>query len=182
MKVSANKIATHDIESSYLSSGPKYLLDALNNLLQDDIFKLDPARVKKAVETAERMVAWMEQCKMEATFFQGELLVYLSSARKRETVWSNYHHLRTSEAYVNFWRVLLTEIGPGMTHDPVFFQHISHHIFTQLLQDRFPLPASTDSATLPTMTFEEANAIRYVGGYVCAKLYKKLKKSTVQSQ
>ena len=103
MKVSANKTATHDIESSYLFSDPKYLLDALNSLLQDNSFKLDTARVKRAVETAERMVAWVEQYKVEATFFQGELLRHmnkcicndLSSARKRETVWSNYHRLRT---------------------------------------------------------------------------------------
>ena len=61
---------------------------------------------------------------------------------------------------------------------PFFFQHVSHYIFTTLLKETFPLPSPESSVPSISLTFEEANALRYVAGYVCAKLYKKLKKSS----
>ena len=57
-----------------------------------------------------------------------------------------------------------------------FSMHVSHHIFTSLLKDTFPLPEDSSAGTRSDfLSFEDKNAIRYVAGSVCTKLYKKLK-------
>ena len=85
-------------------------------------------------------------------------------------MWGRYHRLRTSPEYIGFWKTLLTLVGPGATYDPMFFQHISHHIFKDLIAKTFPLPDQSDSTDkFVALTYEEENALRYVAGYVCVK-------------
>lgn len=81
-------------------------------------------------------------------------------------------------------KVFLTVVGCKTTEDPVFSQHISHNIFVQSMKETFPLPDSCgiSETYYKSLALEEINAIRYVAGYVCSKLYKKLKKSSAANK
>lgn len=159
-------------------------MSAINHMLEDPAFKLDTARVREAVAVAEKVRTWMSSNETEARFFEKQLANHMekcflggvSKTSTREKVWGHYHKLRCSDAYKSFWKTLLTIIGCETVDDPIFYQHISHHIFKNALKDAFPLPSSTHEDT-PSLSYDEENIIRYVAGYVCNKLFKKLKKS-----
>ena len=52
-------------------------------------------------------------------------------------------------------------------------------MFKTLLKDTFsPSDSPAAASDSSSLSFEKANSIRYVAGYVYSKLYKKLKKST----
>jgi hypothetical protein len=166
----------------------KYLLHALNDLLGDASFKRETDRLKAVVEVGGKVKKWVEENNKEAGYFQQQLLRNMrkcfgrgvNTVSKREWVWGDYHKLRASKSYKHFWSVFLSVAGCGTSIDPAFFQHISHHIFTRLLKETFPIQETTycSSSESDLLTFEEKNAIRYVSGYVCSKVYKKLKKSS----
>ena len=165
------------------------MLDAIEDMLSDDAFSdTDLQRVDAAVKTARELKEWLSVNRAEAIYFQEQILKHmrkcfgpsgsLDSVVKRENVWGRYHHLRISPEYVDFWKTLLRLVGPGTTCDPILFQHISNHIFKVLIVKTFPLPDHSNPNEFVALTFEEANALRYVAGYVCVKLYKSLKKSS----
>ena len=154
------------------------------NLLKDDTYKLDTERIKASVEVARKVETWVKSHTTESAYFQDQLLKHMnkcicdgvSSVLKREKVWAKFHSLRTSKEYVSFWKVFLKVVGCE-TADPAFYQHISQHIFTSLLKDAFPVtdnPSTCGAAA--SLDFDEISAIRYVAGYVCLKVYKKMKK------
>ena len=159
-------------------------------MLEDDSFKLDSDRIRAAVEVAKKVQLWAASNETEVAYFEEQLLKHmhgcmsdgLTSVARREKVWGSYYRLRVSKAYRNFWKVFLTVVGCKTTDDPIFPQHISHNIIIRLMKDTFPLPkagqCSSGSSSYQSLAFEETNAIRYVARYVCAKLYKKLKKSS----
>lgn len=156
-------------------------------MLGDDGFKLDTERIKKVIEVAETVKQWAGQHEKEVAYFQEQLIKHMSkcftngvtSVKRREKVWGKYHQLRVSKEYINFWKVFLSVAGCSTAPDPAFYQHISQHIFNRLLKDTFPIPdVPSASSVSNSLTSEEANAVRYVAGYVCSNMYKKLKKSS----
>ena len=55
---------------------------------------------------------------------------------------------------------------------PTFFQHVTHEVFKSL---RYSLNVQeSEGAVGKRITLEEENAIRYISGYVCRKLGKKI--------
>ena len=156
-------------------------------MLEGDEFKvLDSDRTRAALKTAEEMKLWIEQHKQEGSFFQQQIPRHFNKCLqfgvdttvRREKMLGKFYHLQTSKEFVNFWKVLLREVGPDTTTDPIFFQHVAQHMFNSLLRDMYPLPDHTSStSTAPAMSSEETNALRYVAGYVCAKLHQKMAKS-----
>ena len=56
-----------------------------------------------------------------------------------------------------------------MPAEPVFYQHYTGIIFDNLVKQDIPNTEEKD-ASVSTLTFEEENAIRYVGGYVLKSL------------
>lgn len=161
-------------------------MHAVKNLQEDEAFKLDTERVKAAVEAAKKVETWVKSNTTESAYFEDKLLQQMkkcmvggvSSVLKREKVWGKFHSLRVSQGYINFWKVFLEIIGCGVP-DPAFYQHVSQHIFTSLLKDMFPVPdvpSTSTSTAVSSLDFNEKSAIRYVAGYVCQKLYRKMKK------
>ena len=58
--------------------------------------------------------------------------------------------------------------------EAIFFQHCTRILFDNLLKDDFPVHEDKQRKDLDfSLTTEEENAIRYVGGYVIASLKKK---------
>ena len=63
------------------------------------------------------------------------------------------------------------------TGTPVLYQHLTDLVFKALLQWNYSV--ATDNPKQPSpMTNNEANALRYVAGYVCHHLRKKIEASS----
>ena len=59
---------------------------------------------------------------------------------------------------------------------PTLYQHLTSLIFTELVKEKFPVvdtQLSECSEELTYLGYEEANAMRYVAGYVCRAVQKK---------
>ena len=172
------------IKSNYYCTG--CLVSAINCMLQDSAFSLDTERVREGLDAAKKTKAWILHNRKEGQFFEQQLTKFLkkcfssgvSTNAAREMVWGHYHKLRSSPAFRSLWKILLTLVGCSTTDDPIFMQYITHHIFKQLLKEEFPLqPAATHDSAVPALSDEENNVVRYVAGYICNKLYKRLMKS-----
>ncbi len=96
----------------------------------------------------------------------------------REKMWGLYHELRTSDSFKEEWSRFLHECGKQPCAS--FVQFVTNTLFKQLIEEEFPLNSTTNSnGHSGLMTFEEKNALRYVAGYVCRTLRKRLESSTI---
>ena len=100
--------------------------------------------------------------------------------RKREKMWGLYHSIRTSSSFVGLWVELLKQ-SAGIDPLQTFYQHVTDQIFQYLIQHHFPvvstqLPESTNE--IGVLGYEEANAVRYVAGFVCRAVKKKISSSS----
>lgn len=89
----------------------------------------------------------------------------------REKLWTAYYQLQISSVFLEKWKAFLESINAPT--EAIFFQHCTRVLFDHLLKDKYPVQHEdqhTDSDCL--LTFEEENAVRYVGGYVVAALKK----------
>jgi len=78
--------------------------------------------------------------------------------------------LRSSEEFIAKWQQYLVQLQ--LKAEPIFFQHVTLAIHDRLLRTRFAL-ADTITVADVQFTYEEENAIRYMGGYVIKKLQSK---------
>ena len=103
-----------------------------------------------------------------------------STTSKRERLWSTFHTLRTSNTLASMWKALVSSLGVPVD-DPLLEQSVYQEVFESCVQDYF---SSTNSARKDTedkdlditLSADEMNVIRYVGGYVARSLLKKHEK------
>ena len=69
------------------------------------------------------------------------------------------------------WREYLESLK--LNDEPLFFQHFTLFLFNQMLSDKFKDGASASETSTCEFTYEEENAIRYMGGYVIRKIREK---------
>lgn len=68
-------------------------------------------------------------------------------------------------AFVAKWKEFSCKIGVQVT--ALFFQHITDDLFDVILNEKFGVSQCTnDNDELPDLTYEEQNAVHYIGGYV----------------
>lgn len=53
----------------------------------------------------------------------------------------------------------------------LFYQYVVDKTFQELLEDKFQPHSSNETVGPNPLTYEEANALRYVAGYVCHKVH-----------
>ena len=89
----------------------------------------------------------------------------------------SYHSMRTSLHFVTLWtnfiKVVLTE-----QPQPVFFQEITDIVFTKLVQSAFPVNITSSPSEATAISYDDANVIHYVAGYVCRKTHNKIEHSS----
>ena len=91
-------------------------------------------------------------------------------------MWRNFHTLRVSESlWHDFFASADVEINP------LFYQRVSDLTLEELITEQYSVAQVHQPAVSP-LTYEEANALRYVSGYVCNKLRKKTTKSKLPSK
>ena len=94
---------------------------------------------------------------------------------RREKMWGQYHTMRTSSKFIQLWVQFLNK--SGIEPLPTLYQHLTSLIFKELVKEKFSVVYTQPSECLEEMTslgYDEANAIRYVAGYVCCAVRKKI--------
>ena len=93
----------------------------------------------------------------------------------KERLWRNFQKLTSSDDFSFKWCSFLTQLQ--VNNEPLFYQIVTDELFDQLVKNKLAAAAAdkdvdeTDKyLEEPLLTFEEENAIQYVGGYVIRKL------------
>ena len=96
----------------------------------------------------------------------------------KEKLWMKFHELTVSLEFANKWKEFTAKLDISAV-PPLLYQHVTDTIFEKIIKDSFSLsvPYHTAAST-PVMeervalTYEEENAVHYVGGYVIRELKK----------
>jgi len=95
-------------------------------------------------------------------------------------LWKKYHQLTISESLNVTWKQFLglCKLDKG----PMLYQHVTDELFEMRIKD-VVCPSSDDVCsevtTVTCLTFEEANAVRYIDGYVVHSLKQQKKHEDV---
>ena len=89
----------------------------------------------------------------------------------REKMWSLFHQVRLDVTFQSKWKTFLEQ--HQLPNEPLFYQHITTKAFSALIKHKFDAHESVEEATsiqTTDLTYEEENAIRYIGGYILRSL------------
>lgn len=90
-------------------------------------------------------------------------------------MWRSYHSVRTSASFCQLWKEFIrktTQSDP----EPTFYQNVTDRMFETMIVEAFPLQQTPcELTTDKTITYDDANVIRYIAGYVCYKVHKQIK-------
>ena len=174
-------------------TGPFQLLKtAVNSILEDESFKTPSPLATSSVTAACDLLEWVEreENKQQGELFSNAVVAELERAfsctaalqqKRREKMWGLYHSIRTSSSYISLWTELLQQCA--IEPLPVFYQHVTDQIFHRLIENHFPILSPQASTTERTLLGnEQANAIRYVAGFVCHSLRKKITASSTPNK
>jgi len=102
---------------------------------------------------------------------------------KKEDMWRAYHQMRISPKFIGLWTELLQKVI-SESPEPTFYQEVTDRLFEATVKTAFPIDElSTSSAsTEMCITYQDANVIRYIAGYVCRKVRDKIEKSSFHNK
>ena len=182
----------HDSFSVFTESGvndnaatENVLVRALKHVLDDDSFKINTPSTIQARKSAESLLDWCLKNNMDDRFidFTRQLTsslkqVICSSATKvftvnKEKLWKGFYQLRVSQDFVKQWTDFTADADEPVK--PVLFQHLSDLIFRMLIEQHKIV--HLDQEEFSELTENESGALRYVAGYICRHLRKKIQRS-----
>lgn len=88
-------------------------------------------------------------------------------------MWTHFHCLRSSREFCDKWETFLRSLQ--MPTCPIFYQHVTANVMEHIIRQKLPVTNSSTGSQSTSLTYEEENAIRYVGGYVIKSVRAKLK-------
>ncbi len=86
-------------------------------------------------------------------------------------MWRKYYQLRISSPFQSLWTDFVGDAIAVIAH-PLMYQYLADKIFEALIEKTFA--EGQGAASVDSLTYEEANALRYVAGYVCFKVKKNI--------
>ncbi len=155
--------------------------------MEDDGFKVKSERATKALKAAADLLTWCmaEESKKELDSFSDWLVSSLrkclsadqrSFVLRAEKIWAMFHQLRTSRDFRSKWDSFF-ETSIKKKAIATVYQYITTRIFRELIKNKFEIKKDV-THTHYTLTLDEKNALRYVAGYVCLKVQKKIEKTS----
>ena len=146
---------------------------------------------RKCLELARAMIQCYGSLPSEATLKFSHWIVstlngIIVKAQKKgkpnelnqERLWRKFNILTNSDEFTKKWQDFLE--ANQLDDQPVFYQHFTDELFDNLVQNKLRAVLHTDSTGTTSMetddlgsdnlSFEEENAVRYIGGYVVKKL------------
>ena len=160
-----------------------HVRDAVVDMSADESYHLPTTGNEVCLKAARIMISSLQSPSQEARSFCDWLIQSLetvvnqslsesSGCLKRERLWQDYYQLQVSTSFKNKWAFYLETLD--LPAEPIFFQSCTQILFDNILKLKVPIPPTSNdsSASDTSFSFEEENAICYVGGYVVATLKK----------
>ena len=163
---------------------------ACESIEKDESFSIEAEGAKTCLKLARQMRTYAELNGPEMSEFAEWLIEQFKTILHEATavasldqciLWSRFHQLRCSDQFNQKWKSFL--LSSKLEHSNIFCQSVTSRIFDHILKDSFPiyseLPFDSDNNNVQQqaqLTYEEENAIRYVGGYIIRNLKKKKRK------
>jgi len=157
----------------------------LQKVLDDPTFNTKSPTAVDARRAAVHMLQWCKHTDNIVVLqkfteqvmrdLRGALVTPTGKGLRRDKLWESYYHIRTTEAFTNRWTVFLCKAN-SPCGTPVLYQHLTDLLFKALLKFTYSVADGTLKQPSP-LTNNEANALRYVAGYVCRHLRKKIEAS-----
>lgn len=165
------------------------LQSALEGFVKNKTYMRESPIAAQVFEAAKKLHLWMKdpRNKPVAEQFSTFIVQHLEKCippsnqfktvqTRRERMWSNYHTLRCSSEYVLLWKTFLSNNLQETGH-PIFWQSIGDALLKSIIKNAFVLEAAAAGKEASAITHQEANALRYVAGYIPRAVGKKLKRS-----
>jgi len=154
---------------------------AVEHVVKDESFQVPVEPAAKALKVAKCVLAWASQEENKAALgvFEEKLVSELQtcfhehfqSIRVQQMeMWRSYHQLRTSDNFRSAWHAFLSCVKCDSL--PTFYQEVTDLMFEELIQSHYPLDEGNGIFTTESITYEDANVIRYGAGYVCRRVMK----------
>lgn len=163
-------------DESTAESNPIEMLESVMlSVIDDDGFTLPTQQSKLCLEIACSLLGSFRRrspnSQMHSNWLVGQLNNVICKAKRRgsdmlneERLWSTYYQLSISSSFQQVWERFLS--AEQLPNEPLLYQYITDKALELLLKSKLP---STDLTTPEDseddLTFEEQNAVRYIGGY-----------------
>ena len=177
------------IASTGKQNSENLLVAALEQVLVDDSFKVNAPQTVQARKSAEFLLKWCRKSENGDTLkeFTSKLTVSLkkvitSCATKSwsynyDKLWRGFFILRSGPDFISQWTNFLEPVTEQVK--PVLYQHLTDLVFRKLLNDHFQvLHLQQDQQVSAELTEAENGALRYVAGYICRQLRRKLERES----
>ena len=89
----------------------------------------------------------------------------------REKLWTLFHQVRSANIFDLKWKDFLTVFHVD-DPDPVLYQHLSIVYFKKLITCTLPVHDKSSPPNDSELSYEESNAITYIGGYLIRSIWK----------
>ena len=157
--------------------------------MSDPSFHIPVEPAVTALSRAKSVLEWISQEENQTIFsaFEDKIMSELrecigvspegvrSFRTKQMELCRSYHQLRISDEYITTWVVFLRQIKCNPV--PTFYQEVTDILFEHILKSLYPLEMDTIPLDTEEITFEDANVVRYMAGYVCRKVNTKIANS-----
>ena len=162
---------------------------ACSSILDDESFMIPSEGTELCVRMSKSLINLLSsptQCTLRFTsWLIRELKGILEKCKRKnglfnqEKLWSTFHQTTLSAGFKEKWETFLVSVG--LAKEPLFYQHITDEIFNLLIKQSIEIPYKESQLEEyeEMLTFEEENAVRYVGGYVLRVLKKQILDSDV---
>ena len=94
----------------------------------------------------------------------------------KEAMWRKYYQVRISSSFQSLWKHFIDKSIAAVAQ-PLMYQYLTDRVFEAIIESVFTVK-NQDTTAVESLTYEEANALRYVAGYVCFKLRQNITAST----
>ena len=159
----------------------RMLRGALGDILANRSYTIPTEEARCCLLIAQKLVSLIgepsQQCIDFSLWLVGELKNIIKNSTKRnglinsEKLWSMYHEITSSSAFRLKWEEFLTTAE--QPNEPLLYQHITDIMFESAVKEVVASEEVTDETEyVEAFTFEEENAVRYVGGFVIHSLQK----------
>eukprot|EP00731_Ephydatia_muelleri_P024203 Em0016g474a len=173
------------------SCNDSILMKALLYVVKEDAHRVSFFQEQSPKQIAQGLAEWIHEHPDSASAFEKAVVESFlncipssSSPYKKKTrsqMWSKYHTLRTSIAYVEVWKLFLHT--SQVSYNPIFCQCVGHFIFKDLVKAQLAVHSSDSMlGNITDLTYEEMNALRYTAGYVPRAVKKKLLRSSLHNK
>ena len=173
-----------------VSSSVRSIRSTLSRVLVDESFGVPTRENKKCIAIAQKLITVFgtsdstvqNKCEEFSSWLVRAFEDIIDKAKKRngllnaECLWSRFHNLTVSENLKQHWEEFLDSCN--VDKEPMFYQHINDEVFDKLIAQTMSNSSSSANADVieecqdQNLTYEEENAIYYVGGYVVNSLIK----------